>query len=207
VVTTSRNSGKSEYLTCLSSGRGCTVMPSAPNSSQSIANFTKSGRLAPRELRINATLLIFTLNFVLTDNKDQLLTMTLRFTFVAVIIVNVATIFGQKAPSFDPSMVIYDVEPIVCPAGHLHSNHYVPPRVNPKLNASKKKEITIIPSYSPGTPPEVRTAIEEKVFPIIEADFSSPVPLRISFNWSQQAAGILPYTFSRENSQKKSQWC
>jgi len=117
--------------------------------------------------------------------------MTLRFTFVAVIIVNVATIFGQKAPSFDPSMVIYDVEPIVCPAGHLHSNHYVPPRVNPKLNASKKKEITIIPSYSPGTPPEVRTAIEEKVFPIIEADFSSPVPLRISFNWSQQAAGTL----------------
>ncbi len=54
----------SEYLMCLSSGLGCTVMPSAPNLSQSTAAFSTSGIFPPRALRIVAILLMFTLSLV-----------------------------------------------------------------------------------------------------------------------------------------------
>ena len=46
------------HLICLSSGRGCTVMPSAPKSSQSSATFTTFGTSPPRALRSVATLFI-----------------------------------------------------------------------------------------------------------------------------------------------------
>ena len=52
---------------CRSSGRGCTVMPCAPNNSQSTAKRCTSGRLPPRALRSVATLLIFTLSFVMSS--------------------------------------------------------------------------------------------------------------------------------------------
>ena len=50
---------------CLSSGRGCTVIPSAPNCSQLTAASKTLGILPPLALRIVAILLMFTLNFVI----------------------------------------------------------------------------------------------------------------------------------------------
>src|SRR6185312_17352104 len=50
---------------CLSSGRGCTVIPSAPKVMMSLAVLIRSGLLPPRELRSVAILLIFTDNFVM----------------------------------------------------------------------------------------------------------------------------------------------
>ena len=55
----------SAYLICLSSGLGCTVMPSAPKASQSRAAFSTSGLFPPRALRRVANLLILTLNLVI----------------------------------------------------------------------------------------------------------------------------------------------
>ena len=55
----------SAYLMCRSSGLGCTVMPSAPNISQSAATLRTSGWLPPRALRSVATLLMLTLNLVI----------------------------------------------------------------------------------------------------------------------------------------------
>ena len=54
------------YLMCLSSGLGCTVIPSAPNRWISIAALTTSGLFPPRELRSVAILLMFTESFVIT---------------------------------------------------------------------------------------------------------------------------------------------
>ena len=53
------------YLICLSSGLGWTVIPSAPNLSQSQAAFSTSGRFPPLELRSVAILLMFTLSLVI----------------------------------------------------------------------------------------------------------------------------------------------
>src|SRR6185312_8536747 len=50
---------------CLSSGRGCTVIPSAPKVMMSFAVLIRSGLLPPRELRSVAILLMFTDNFVM----------------------------------------------------------------------------------------------------------------------------------------------
>ena len=55
----------SEYLICLSSGRGCTVIPSAPKFTQSRAAFSTSGMFPPLALRRVANLLILTLNLVM----------------------------------------------------------------------------------------------------------------------------------------------
>ena len=55
----------SEYLMCLSSGRGCTVIPSAPNFSQSTAAFSTSGILPPLEFLRVAILFMFTLSLVM----------------------------------------------------------------------------------------------------------------------------------------------
>ena len=65
VVTVGLMALTSEYLMCLSSGLGCTVMPSAPNLSQSTAAFSTSGIFPPRALRIVAILLMFTLSLVI----------------------------------------------------------------------------------------------------------------------------------------------
>ena len=55
-----------------SSGRGCTVMPWAPNFSQSAATLSRSGTLPPRAFRRVATLLMFTLNFVIVSKYKNL---------------------------------------------------------------------------------------------------------------------------------------
>ena len=65
VVNTFLKSYTSAYLMCLSSGRGCTVMPSAPNRSMFNAVFITSGLLPPLEFRSVAILLMFTDNFVM----------------------------------------------------------------------------------------------------------------------------------------------
>src|SRR5690606_34935778 len=54
----------SEYLMCLSSGLGCTVMPSAPNCWQSMAAFITSGLLPPLLFLRVAILFILTESFV-----------------------------------------------------------------------------------------------------------------------------------------------
>ena len=65
VVSTGFNALTSEYLICLSSGLGCTVMPSAPKRSQSKAALITSGMFPPREFRNVAILFIFTLSLVI----------------------------------------------------------------------------------------------------------------------------------------------
>ncbi len=65
VFTSERSAYTSLRRMCRSSGRGCIVMPSAPNRSQSVANCSTSGRLPPRALRRVATLFIFTLSRVI----------------------------------------------------------------------------------------------------------------------------------------------
>ena len=65
VVTRGRISLTSEYLMCLSSGLGWTVMPSAPNFSQSSAALVTSGMFPPRALRRVAILFMFTLSLVM----------------------------------------------------------------------------------------------------------------------------------------------
>src|SRR6476661_9562952 len=54
---------------CRSSGRGCTVIPSAPKRCASTAAFTTSGLLPPRLLRSVASLLILTESFVGIEAK------------------------------------------------------------------------------------------------------------------------------------------
>ena len=53
------------YRIWRSSGLGWTVMPCAPKASQSNATFNTFGTLPPRALRMVATLLMFTLKFVI----------------------------------------------------------------------------------------------------------------------------------------------
>ena len=56
----------SEYLICLSSGLGWTVIPSAPNFSQSVAAFSTSGMFPPLEFLRVAILFMLTLSFVMS---------------------------------------------------------------------------------------------------------------------------------------------
>ena len=65
VFTISFSRGMSAYRICRSSGRGWTVTPCAPKVSQSFASWMRLGRLPPRELRMRAILLMFTLNLVI----------------------------------------------------------------------------------------------------------------------------------------------
>src|ERR1700722_6185425 len=55
----------SAYRICLSSGRGCTVTPSAPKRCASTAALTTSGLLPPRLLRRVANLLMLTESLVM----------------------------------------------------------------------------------------------------------------------------------------------
>jgi hypothetical protein len=66
VVIKGRISLTSEYLICLSSGLGCTVIPSAPNLSQSIAALATFGMLPPLAFLIVAILFMLTLSLVIS---------------------------------------------------------------------------------------------------------------------------------------------
>ena len=65
VVISGLISRTSLYLICLSSGRGWTVIPSAPKSWQFMAAFNTFGTFPPRAFLRVAILLILTLNFVI----------------------------------------------------------------------------------------------------------------------------------------------
>jgi hypothetical protein len=65
VVIRGRISRTSAYLMCLSSGLGCTVIPSAPNLSQFTAASATSGILPPRAFLIVAILLMLMLSLVM----------------------------------------------------------------------------------------------------------------------------------------------
>ena len=65
VLMRGRISLTSAYLMCLSSGLGCTVIPSAPNSSQSEAAFVTSGIFPPLAFLMVAILFILTLSLVM----------------------------------------------------------------------------------------------------------------------------------------------
>ena len=66
VVINGLSSLTSEYRMCLSSGLGCTVIPSAPNLSQSFAAFSRSGMLPPLAFRMVAILFMLTLSLVIS---------------------------------------------------------------------------------------------------------------------------------------------
>ncbi len=117
------------------------------------------------------------------------MTMIFRYAIVAIIIFNVSTSFAQRPPKYDPSLILRDVPPIVCPASKEVSHHHVP-HVK-KKSPYKKMELELIPTYSQGFPAEAKTAIEERVFPLIMENFSSPVPINIEFTWKQDDLSTL----------------
>ena len=112
----------------------------------------------------------------------------LGFTISMCTWISVIGLFGQ-VPQYDPSQIVTDVPPVICPVGDGFHFHHVPPKKTKR--AFKTKALQIIPIYDADMPEAAIKAIDSVLIPIVASTFSSEIPIHVAFSWDQTPAGAL----------------
>jgi len=91
-------------------------------------------------------------------------------------------------------------EPIVCPAGHDHSDHYVPPATKSRSNSTSTisaAEIGML--YDSNVPDPVKTIFEDFLSPQFAETYTSNIPINIRVHWggTDALAAATPTTYAR----------